>query len=320
MASLAKSTEESTEEKKSTVVLNGRDLLSDKKLGRREVDKDNINSGILRCPCCNSRMLSGSGTLTERHGDKQTLWIPRPAKDPKDDTLTWDQDTHQWWWSVPDVDDFSNVGLSRLVVTPSGTELKIVLCSECQSGPYGYTTYDINKSKTCEKGGGDPIVWLCCELLKQVDASEANDKEDFKAPQGIDVNAIRGMIESGALTTQFNVTFDEQRLGMMLSDADFEEDGVQVVAFTEYEGERGVAEIAGDIKIGDKVIRVNNVSTAGLDYGGVLSMIIEASRPITLHFERKGAVTREQERQQMLFQTRVLHEEWDPKKATEKKM
>ena len=250
-------------------------MAKDETLGRREVDNDK-NIGNLLCPCCSSRMVTERGTLVERHGDEQTLWIPRPSKSSEDaeETLTWEQDTHQWWWSIPDIDDFSNVGLSRLVESPAGP-IKIVLCSECQSGPYGYTTES------------SPIVWLCCELLKQVDASLANDEEDFKAPNGIDVEALRGMIASGALTTQFHVTFEEQRLGMMLADAE-DENGVEVVAFTEYEGELGPAELGGDIQMSDKVIRVNGTSTSGLDYAAVLTMVIEASRPITLHFERNG--------------------------------
>ena len=115
-------------------------MAKDETLGRREVDNDK-NIGNLLCPCCSSRMVTERGTLVERHGDEQTLWIPRPSKSSEDaeETLTWEQDTHQWWWSIPDIDDFSNVGLSRLVESPAGP-IKIVLCSECQSGPYGYTT------------------------------------------------------------------------------------------------------------------------------------------------------------------------------------
>jgi hypothetical protein len=292
--------------------------------GRRLVDNKNVNSGILRCPCCNSRMLDEAGKLVERYGDDQTLWIPRPKNtetsttaataaaaataadaaaetkvnantNPETETFTWEQDTHQWWWSVPDVDDFSNVGLSRLVESPMGP-VKIVLCSECQSGPYGYTT-DTN-----------PIVWLCCGLLNQVDASEANDETDFKAPEGIDVAALRSMMESGALTTQFNVTFEEYRLQMMLSDDD-DEIGVVVMAFTEYEGNPGPAELAGDIRVGDKVMRVNGTSTSGLKCPAVLTMIVEATRPITLHFERKGGANKNQQHSE---QTRVHHKHWEP--------
>ena len=93
-------------------------------------------------------------------------------------------------------------------------------------------------------------------------------KEDFKAPAGIDVEALRGMIASGALTTQFHVTFEEQRLGMMLADAD-DENGVEVVAFTEYEGELGPAELGGDIQMSDKVIRVNGDRFFIIFYGNV---------------------------------------------------
>ena len=256
-------------------------------------------------------MLMEAGTLTERQGDNQTLWIPRPNKksnSEEKETLTWEQDTHQWWWSVTDIDDFSNVGLSRLVESPVGP-LKIVLCSECQSGPYGYTTFDTDLNPS-----GSPVVWLCCALLKQVDAALANDEEDFKAPQGIDVAALRGMIESGALATQFKVTFEEQRLGMMLADAE-DQNGVEVVAFTESQGELGPAELGGDIKIGDKVMRVNGTSTSGLCYAEVLTLVIEASRPICLGFERKGGSKGKNATLKELENTkvaRVEHQAWDP--------
>jgi hypothetical protein len=278
---------------------------SDNEIGRREVDEKNINSGILRCPCCSSRMLMNAGTLVERYGEDQILWIPRPNKKKNQDeeeTFTWEQDRHQWWWSVPDIDDFSNVGLSRMVDSPAGP-VKIVLCSECQSGPFGYTTFDKDSNPT------NPVVWLCSALLKQVDASLADDEEDFKAPQGIDIEALRGMIESGALATQFQVTFEEQRLGMMLSDAE-DGDGVIVVAFTESNGELGPAEIGGDIKIGDKVIKVNGTSTSGLCYADVLTMVIEAPRPITLHFERKGNLKKDQQKGTTVT-TRVAHQQWN---------
>ena len=271
--------------------------------GRKQTDAQNINNGILRCPCCSSRMLSNAGALVERHGQDQVLWIPRPneKKTPDEqETFTWEQDTHQWWWQVPDIDAFSNVGLSRLVESPVGL-VKIVLCSECQSGPYGYTTFDE------ELNPKNPIVWLCCALLEQVDASVGNDAEDFKAPQGIDMEALRRMIDSGALATQFKVTFEQQRLGMMLADAD-DGHGVVVFAFTESQGELGPAELGGDIQIGDKVMRVNGTSTSGLGYAEVLTMVIEAPRPITLNFERKGNTGKTEDAKV----ARVAHQEWDP--------
>ena len=64
---------------------------------------------------------------------------------------------------------------------------------------------------------------------------------------------------------------------------------VEVRAFTEMDGELGPAELGGQIKVGDRVTRVDGRSTRGLDYRAVLDLIVGAPRPITIHFERKGA-------------------------------
>ena len=268
-------------------------------LGGREVDANGKNSGNLRCPVCTSRILTTCGTLHERHGKEQDLWVPtRPKKEAdgsSDDTgeeeFTWEKDTHQWWWCVPDIDAFSSVGLSRLVETPQG-KIKLVLCSECQSGPYGYQLEP------------DPRVWLCCALLKQQEASLANDEEDFRIPENVDVAALRKMIAKGSLSSQFDAVFEEQRLGMMLGD-NTEGTGVEVFAFTEFEGAPGAVELSGKVSVGDIVVRVNDVSTNGLGYEAVLEMIINSARPVTLRFERNGPA-------KVGGQPRVAHQEWEP--------
>ena len=84
--------------------------------------------------------------------------------------------------------------------------------------------------------------------------------------------------------------------------------GVVVFAFTESQGELGPAELGGDIQIGDKVMRVNGTSTSGLGYAEVLTMVIEAPRPITLNFERKGNTGKTEDAKV----ARVAHQEWDP--------
>ena len=43
-------------------------------------------------------------------------------------------------------------------------------------------------------------------------------------------------------------------------------DGVEVTAFTEFEGRPGPVELSGKVKLGDKVARVNGQSTRGLDF------------------------------------------------------
>ena len=44
----------------------------------------------------------------------------------------------------------------------------------------------------------------------------------------------------------------------------------------------------GKVELGDTVSRVNDTSTAGLDYAAVLDLVCSAPRPVTVHFERKG--------------------------------
>ena len=111
-------------------------------------------------------------------------------------------------------------------------------------------------------------------------------------------------------TGQFHVTFEQQRLGMCLADADDSRVAVsQWSPSTIWATLDGPAELSGQIKVGDRLSRVNGKSTAGLDYTGVLDMVIEASRPVTITFERRGRpaggdVTGEG------GVARVTHEQW----------
>ena len=75
---------------------------------------------------------------------------------------------------------------------------------------------------------------------------------------------------------------------MCLADA-ADGNGVELIAFTELDGELGPAELCGQVAVGDKIARVNGRSTSGLDYEAVLSMIIDAPRPVTIHYERRVA-------------------------------
>ena len=88
----------------------------------------------------------------------------------------------------------------------------------------------------------------------------------------------------------YEVCFKEQRLGMMLQNAEHPELlGVEVRAFTEHQGKLGAAELSGQIQLGDIVTMVNNHSTAGLDFADVLDLVVGTERPITIHFERRSA-------------------------------
>jgi len=81
-------------------------------------------------------------------------------------------------------------------------------------------------------------------------------------------------------------------------------DGVEVTAFTEFEGRPGPVELSGKVKLGDKVARVNGQSTRGLDFAAVLEMIIDAPRPLTLHWERTGSRPQDA--------SRVAHSDFKP--------
>ena len=98
----------------------------------------------------------------------------------------------------------------------------------------------------------------------------------------------------------YEVCFKEQRLGMMLQNASFTESRsedsqlleVEVRAFTEYQGVLGAAELSGQIQVGDIVTRVDDRSTHGLDFAGVLDLVVGTERPVTVHFERRSATTK----------------------------
>jgi hypothetical protein len=262
-------------------------------LGGRQVDDRGVNSGLIRCPRCLSRLLSTVGELKERSGTDAILWVPHNATSGVEGEYEWTEQPHTWWWMVGGMDDVDNLGLSRVVDSPRG-RVQVIMCCECNYGPFGYQLED------------DPRLWLACNLLHQQDASLANDGDDFKAPANIDMAMLQGMIEAGMATVQYHVTFDEPRLGMCLADA--ESGGVEVVAFTDMGGEQlGPAELSGKVTVGDKLTRVNGKTTAGLDYAGVLDTVCSAPRPITIHFERKGAgATGVGAR----ASERVVHEDW----------
>ena len=265
-------------------------------LGGRAIDANGVNCGLLRCPRCFSRLVSKCGELKELHAPDTSLWVPGqplPRAEGAPEAFEWTETVHTWWWLVGGMDDVDNLGLSRTVTSPRG-ELKLAMCCECNYGPVGHQL------------DGDARLWLCCDLLHQQDASLANDAEDFPLPAGIDLNMLQGLLASGMATIQYHVTFEEQRLGLCLGDVVDGTGGVEVLAFTELDGGAGPAERSGKVQVGDRVSRVNGRSTAGLDYTGVLDLVIEASRPITLHFERKATA----QQADGTAAARVTHDQW----------
>ena len=89
------------------------------RLGGRDVDEHGINSGLLRCPRCLSRLVSCRGRLHERQGPDAILWVPRKpsgaadaeavasAADAPAPEAAWDwtEQQHTWWWSVADMEE-----------------------------------------------------------------------------------------------------------------------------------------------------------------------------------------------------------------------
>ena len=69
----------------------------------------------------------------------------------------WTEQQHTWWWSVADMEEVDNGGLSALVTSPAGPR-RLVVCCDCNYGPFGHQTED------------EPRLWLCCDLLHQQDA------------------------------------------------------------------------------------------------------------------------------------------------------
>jgi hypothetical protein len=244
-------------------------------LGGRDVDENGVNAGLLRCPRCTCRLMTGMCKLVEKEGAERTLWIPRPIEG-ESDKFNWESVNHTWWWEVADVDDFNNVGMSKEVEGPEA-RVKIVLCPECGGGPLGHQMVGENK------------VFVACDTVLQQDKAAADDKKDF----GVDESnpqfqQIKSMVEQQGLASQFNVVFEEGRLGMMLDDAP-DGVGVEVYAFTEGEGgEAGAAELSGKVQVLDKIVKVHGVSTKGMGFSDVLDLICSAPRPLELRFERKG--------------------------------
>ena len=92
------------------------------------------------------------------------------------------------------------------------------------------------------------------------------------------------------LSNQHHVTFQEQRLGLILADATNRNNTpvVRVVAFaqTPEHAPLDPAEASGAIRVGDAITHVNGTSMAGCVCAYVLNTIIEAPRPITLRVQR----------------------------------
>ena len=83
-------------------------------------------------------------------------------------------------------------------------------------------------------------------------------------PPGLTKEQLAAMMASGCATVQYDVTFEEQRLGMCLSDARSGV-GVEVLAFTSREGvPPGPAQTCGKIQTGDRITSQRNLRPAKL--------------------------------------------------------
>ena len=131
--------------------------LADRPLGGRETGESGVNSGLLRCPVCFSRLVSCRGELRLRQGPDAVLHVPRKPPPPttsqpqdvaqdaaqevaqgSEPEWVWTQHEHAYWWRVACIDDVDSIGLSREVASPIAGPLRAVLCSECHYGPFGY--------------------------------------------------------------------------------------------------------------------------------------------------------------------------------------
>jgi len=244
--------------------------------GGREVDTSGVNAGVLRCARCTCRLLTGLGKLVEKpdEGEARTLWIPRPIAGVTD-RFNWDSARHAWWWEIADIDDLDNIGMSALVEGPAGP-VRLALCPEC-GAPLGH------------RMGEENLISIACDAVQQQARAAANDKKDFEVDESNpQYGQLKAMMAQRGLAKQFNLTFEEGRLGMMLDDAP-DGIGVQVYAFTEAEGGgAGAAELCGQVRVADKVVRVQGVSTKGMGFADVLDLVVSAPRPLELRFERMG--------------------------------
>uniref|UniRef100_A0A7S1HWC8 PDZ domain-containing protein n=1 Tax=Eutreptiella gymnastica TaxID=73025 RepID=A0A7S1HWC8_9EUGL len=259
-------------------------------LGAMDVDDHGINIGVLRCRRCDSRLVSpGRGLLTDLSA--AVAGVPfLPGPDPGMDVQR-----YKWWWKLRGTNDFDGIGVSRPIDTEHGA-VRFIMCGDCQEMPIGYML-DISTN-----------AWLACERVVQQNKDLANDAEDFQLPPGIDINYLKQLMKSQAERKakmgEYSITFEEKRLGMVLADVE-DGPGVEVVAFTEHEGKPGPAEVSEQIKPGDRIIKVQDLNTEGMDYTQVLTLIVNAPRPITIHFERDA-------NNKAIVAPRRQHEEWVP--------
>ena len=102
------------------------------RLGGRDVDEHGVNSGLLRCPRCLSRLVSCRGRLHERQGPDAILWVPHKqsgaadaeavasAADAPAPEAAWDwtEQQHTWWWSVADMEEVHPRSVETLPMRP----------------------------------------------------------------------------------------------------------------------------------------------------------------------------------------------------------
>ena len=104
-------------------------------LGGRDVDEHGVNSGLLRCPRCLSRLVSCRGRLHERQGPGASFWVPHKpsgaADAPADAVVSaedspasevaweWTEQQHTWWWSVADMEEVDKMSKQCPMWPPS---------------------------------------------------------------------------------------------------------------------------------------------------------------------------------------------------------
>ncbi|KAF8234512.1 acyl-CoA N-acyltransferase [Tricholoma matsutake] len=114
---------------------------------------ESVNKCDLLCP------RSGCGSVILKHG--VASWVERASvqMEPEDHPtheflgkLPAPPETTHWWLVTPSPMQFENIGFSRSLHAqgPSGKQMKLLACAECNLGPLGWS----------EEGGSE--FWLAC--------------------------------------------------------------------------------------------------------------------------------------------------------------
>jgi hypothetical protein len=179
-----------------------------------------------------------------------------------------------------------------------------------------------------------PFAWLLCGIDRHgkghAKGSMSGETQSPAAPEGaptgvvdgVDDGVGEGTLDHEAVSTDydaepfvqqvadgnaFSVTFTESVLGMQLNLTP-DGTGIEVSAFSSIEeGKLLPAERSGKVFIGDRVIAIDGRSTKGASRDEVLDLIINAPRPVTIHFQHDSQQDLELQYQRTMATQRLQH-------------